>query len=237
MTPLHEFLFGIYPYICLTILFLGSIVRYDREAYSWKSDTSQTLRRRQLRLGSNLFHYGIGVIAIGHFVGFLIPELFVRWLLNPANHELLAMVSGGLAGIAAILGLSILLHRRLSDPRVRANTRKWDVVVVLFLLAQLALGLSTIYFSALSLGGPDFELLIQYVKGLVTFQLDAARLIVNVPLVYKVHIVVGFTIFLITPFTRLVHIWSGLATLGYLIRPYQLVRSPRSPRARKVSPL
>lgn len=237
MTPLHEFLFGIYPYICLTFLFLGSVVRYDREAYTWKSDTSQMLRRRQLRLGSNLFHYGIGVIAIGHFVGFLIPEPLIDWFLNPANHQLLAMVSGGLAGVAAILGLSILFHRRLADPRVWANTRKWDVVVVLFLLVQLALGLSTIFFSAKSLGGPDFALMVQYVKGIVTFQLDAARLIVSIPLVYKIHIVVGFTIFLITPFTRLVHIWSGLATLAYVIRPYQLVRSARSPRVRKVGPL
>ncbi|MGH7056954.1 MAG: respiratory nitrate reductase subunit gamma [Acetobacteraceae bacterium] len=237
MTPLHEFLFGIYPYICLTILFLGSIVRYDREAYSWKSDTSETLRRGQLRLGSNLFHYGIGVIAIGHFVGFLIPEPLVTWLLNPANHELLAMVSGGLAGVAAIAGLSILLHRRLADPRVRANTRKWDFTVLVFLLAQLGLGLSTIYFSAKSLGGPDFALLVQYVKGIVTFQLDAARLLVNMPLVYRIHILVGFTIFLISPFTRLVHIWSGLGALAYVVRPYQLVRSPRSPRSRKVSPL
>lgn len=237
MTPLHEFLFGIYPYICLVFLLLGSVVRYDREAYSWKSDTSQTLRRRQLRLGSNLFHYGIGVIAIGHFVGFLIPEPFIDWFLNPTNHQLLAMVTGGPAGIVALIGLSILLYRRLGDPRIRANTRKWDVTVVLFLWAQLALGISTLYFSAKSLGGPDFALMVQYVKGIVTFQLDAARLIVGVPLVYKIHIVVGFTIFLITPFTRLVHIWSGLATLAYLIRPYQLVRSPRSPRIRKVGPL
>lgn len=237
MTPLHEFLFGIYPYICLTFLFLGSVVRYDREAYTWKSDTSQTLRRRQLRLGSNLFHYGIGVIAIGHFVGFLIPDPFIYWMMNPAQHELLAMVSGGLAGIAAFVGLSILLHRRLADPRIRANSRKWDFTVVVLLLAQLGLGLSTIYFSALSMGGPVFELLVQYVKGIVTFQLDAARLLVSVPLVYRIHILLGFTIFLITPFTRLVHIWSGLATLAYVIRPYQLVRSSRSPRVRKVGPL
>jgi nitrate reductase gamma subunit len=79
--------------------------------------------------------------------------------------------------------------------------------------------------------------LVAYVKGVVTFQGDVAALLVGVPLVYRLHILLGFTIFLISPFTRMVHIWSGAGALAYLFRPYQIVRSPRSPRARKVSPL
>lgn len=237
MSPLHEFLFGIYPYICLVVLFFGSIVRYDREPYTWKSDSSQTLRRHQLRVGSNLFHYGVLVVFIGHFVGFLIPDPWIDWFLTATDHQLLAMVIGFPAGAVALVGLSILLYRRLSDPRVRANSRKWDITVVLFLWAQLGLGLSTVWFSAHNLSGVEFMNFVHYVKGIVTFQLNAAQFTVGAPAVYQIHILVGFTIFLISPFTRLVHIWSGLGSLAYLVRPYQLVRSPRSSRARKVPQL
>ncbi|MGH7102161.1 MAG: respiratory nitrate reductase subunit gamma [Acetobacteraceae bacterium] len=237
MTPLHEFLFGIYPYICLAVLFLGCLVRYDREPYTWKSDSSQTLRRRELRLGSNLFHYGVIIVIIGHFVGFLIPDPWIDWFLTATDHQLLAMIVGFPAGMVALVGLSILLARRLRDPRIRRNSRKWDITVVLFLWVQLALGLSTVWFSAHNLSGVEFMTLVAYVKGIVTFQLNAAGLLVGVPLVYQAHIFVGFTIFLISPFTRLVHIWSGVASLAYLFRPYQIVRSPRSERARKVPQL
>lgn len=234
---LHEFLFGIYPYICLAVLFLGSLVRFDREPYTWKSDSSQTLRMRELRLGSNLFHYGIIVVVLGHFVGFLMPDPWLDWILSPTQHQLLAMVTGSVAGAVAIVGLTILLHRRLGDPRIRRNSRKWDITVVLFLWLQLALGLASVGVSAQHMDGAMFMTLVNYVKGIVSFRFDAAQLLIGVPLVYRIHILVGFTIFLISPFTRMVHIWSGVGALAYLFRPYQLVRSPRSPRARKVTPL
>lgn len=233
---LNEFLFGIYPYLCLTVLLLGSLIRFDREPYTWKSDSSQILRRRELRLGSNLFHYGVLVVVIGHFVGFLAPDWVLDWLLDPTEHQLLAMVTGGVAGAVAIVGLSILIHRRLADPRVRNNSRKRDIVVILLLWLQLALGLLTVPLSAQHMDGAMFMTLVAYVKSIVTFQ-GGAALLAGVPWVYRLHILLGFTIFLISPFTRMVHIWSGAGALAYLFRPYQIVRSPRSPRARKVSPL
>jgi nitrate reductase gamma subunit len=234
---LNEFLFGIYPYLCLTVLLLGSLIRFDREPYTWKSDSSQILRRRELRLGSNLFHYGVLVVIIGHFAGFLAPDWALDWLLSPSQHQLLAMVTGGIAGLVAIIGLSILIHRRLADPRIRANTRKWDIAVVLLLWLQLALGLLTVPLSAQHMDGVMFMTLVAYVKGIVTLRPGVAVLLAGVPLVYQLHILLGFTIFLISPFTRMIHIWSGAGALAYLFRPYQIVRSPRSPRARKVSPL
>lgn len=222
---LHLFLFGIYPYLCLAVLLLGSLVRFDREPYTWKSDSSQMLRAGQLRLGSNLFHYGILVVVIGHFLGFLAPHWAVDWALSPAQHQLLAMVGGGIAGLVAIIGLSILIHRRLGDPRVRRNSRKWDISIVLMLWLQLLLGLITVPLSAQHMDGAMFELLTDYVKGIVTFKSGVAALLVNVPWVYRLHILLGFTIFLVSPFTRMVHIWSGTGALAYLFRPYQLVRT------------
>ena len=221
---LHEFLYGIYPYICLAVLLLGRLIRFDREQYTWKSDTSQMLRRGTLRVGSNLFHWGILVVVVGHFAGFLAPHWMVSPFLSASGHQLLAMVGGGAAGIVSIIGLTMLIHRRLSDTRVRRNSRTWDIVIVLMLWVQLALGLGTVVLSMRHMDGALFEVLTDYVKGVVTFRPGIARLLDGVPLTYQLHILLGFTIFLVTPFTRMVHIWSGFASLAYLIRPYQLVR-------------
>lgn len=225
---LNAFLFGIYPYVCLVVLLIGSLIRFDREPYTWKSDSSQILRRRQLHLGSNLFHYGVLVVIIGHFVGFLAPEPLVAWAISPAQHQLLAMVGGGIAGLIAIIGLTILIHRRVTDPRIWLNSRKWDIAVVLLLWLQLALGLLTVPLSAEHMNGAMFETLTTYVKGIVTFNGAVWQLMASAPVIYKLHILLGFTIFLISPFTRMIHIWSGAGALAYLFRPYQIVRTPRT---------
>ena len=169
----NTLLFGIYPYVCLAVLLLGSLIRFDREPYTWKSDSSQMLRNGQLRLGSNLFHYGVIIVILGHFAGFLAPHWAVDWALSPVAHQLLAMVVGGIAGLVAIIGLTILLFRRLGDPRIRLNSRKWDIAVVLMLWLQLALGLLTVPLSAFHMDGALFETLTNYVKGVVT--LDGRR--------------------------------------------------------------
>ena len=227
-TYANTLLFGVYPYICLAVLLIGSLIRFDREPYTWKSDSSQMLRKRQLELGSNLFHYGVIVVILGHFAGFLAPHWAVDWALNPVAHQLLAMVVGGIAGLVAIIGLTILIARRLGDPRIRLNSRKWDIAVVLTLWLQLALGLLTVPLSAFHMDGALFETLTSYVKGVVTLDGGAAALMTDVPLPYKLHILIGFTLFLISPFTRMIHIWSGAGALAYLIRPYQIVRTPQT---------
>jgi nitrate reductase gamma subunit len=228
---INTFLFGIYPYVCLAVLLIGSLIRYDREPYTWKSDSSQMLRKRELRLGSTLFHYGVIIVILGHFVGFLAPHWAVDWAMTPVAHQLLAMVAGGIAGLVAIIGLTILLHRRLADPRIRLNSRKWDIAVAMMLWLQLALGLLTVPLSMFHMDGVLFETLTSYVKGIVTLDGSASSLMMGVPLVYKLHVLLGFTIFLISPFTRMIHIWSGVGALAYLFRPYQIVRTPRT-RAR-----
>lgn len=230
---LHSFLFGSYPYIALAVFFLGSLVRFDRDQYTWKSDSSQLLRRRELRWGSNLFHFGILVVFFGHLFGFLIPEPVVDALMTPTQHALLAMLGGGIAGLVALAGLTILMRRRLADRRIHANTRPWDMAVLAFLWIQLALGLWTIYFSSQHVDGSMFRLLIQYVQGIFLFRHGNSDLLLGVPWVYQVHVALGFTIFLVFPFTRLAHIWSGFAVVVYLFRPPQLVRTrgrdPREP--------
>lgn len=224
----NTLLFGVYPYVCLSILLIGSLIRFDREPYTWKSDSSQMLRKGQLRLGSNLFHYGVIIVILGHFAGFLAPHWTIDWALSPIAHQLLAMVVGGIAGVVAIIGLTILLARRLGDPRIRLNSRKWDIAVALMLWLQLALGLLTVPLSAFHMDGVLFETLTSYVKGIVTFDASVAATMIDVPLTYKLHILLGFTLFLVSPFTRMIHIWSGIGSLAYLFRPYQIVRTPKT---------
>jgi len=208
---LHQLVFGAYPYVCLVVFLIGSLVRFDREQYTWKSDSSQLLRARALRWGSNLFHIGVLFIFFGHLIGLLTP----------------AMTSGGIAGLLGIAGLTILIHRRVADPRIWSNTRNWDIAILVLLWLQLALGLATIPLSAAHLDGAMMERLAAWAQRIVTFRPGAAELLVDVPWVFKTHIFLGLTVFLVFPFTRLVHIWSGFAAVGYLFRPYQLVRTRR----------
>jgi len=230
MTPasaLHQFLFGIYPYIALAVFVLGSLARFDSAQYTWKSDSSQLLRKRELRWGSNLFHFGILVVFFGHLFGFLIPESISEHLMTPAQHLWLSMVGGGIAGVVALVGLTILIHRRLVEPRIHAVTRTSDIAIVVILWIQLALGMWTVYAATDHLDGAMFMRLVAYVQGIVIFRGGNADLLIGVPWVYRAHIALGLTIFLIFPFTRMVHIWSGFATVYYLFRPAQIVRTRR----------
>jgi nitrate reductase gamma subunit len=227
MNGFHHFVFGIYPYIALSIFLLGSLIRFDRDQYSWKSDSSQLLRKGQLRWGSNLFHIGILFLFFGHSVGMLTPHFVYEPFMSAGAKQLMAMVSGGLFGLFGLAGVSILLHRRLSDARIRATSKTSDVVLLWLLWAQFALGLATIPLSAQHLDGGMMMKLAEWAQRIVTFRGGAAELIADASWVFKAHMFLGMSIFLIFPFTRLVHVWSGFGTLAYITRPYQVVRSRR----------
>jgi nitrate reductase gamma subunit len=227
MNALHQFLFGIYPYIALSVFFAGSLLRFDREQYTWKSDSSQLLRARELRWGSNLFHIGVLFIFFGHLIGLLAPHWSYAWLATAGQKQLLAMVTGGIAGALGIAGLTLLIHRRVADPRIWSNSRGWDIAILVIFWLQLALGLTTIPLSGQHLDGAMMLKFTEWAQRIVTFRGGAAEFIIGAPLVFKLHIFLGLTIFLVFPFTRLVHVWSGFATVAYLFRPYQIVRTRR----------
>ncbi len=222
---LNQFLFGIYPYIALAIFLLGSLVRFEREQYTWKTDSSQVLHRGQLPLGNILFHVGILGLFFGHAVGLLTP--FAVWQALGVTHELkqmVAMVAGGAFGLMCLAGLLILLHRRLTDPRIRAVTRPGDKLLLVWILVTLGLGLASIVVSTDHMDGHVMGLLMSWAQHIVTFRGGAAGLIAEVPWIYKAHLFMGITLFVIFPFTRMVHAWSGFASVTYLGRAWQLVR-------------
>jgi nitrate reductase gamma subunit len=227
-TSLHFLAFGIYPYVCLAVFLIGSLIRFDREQYTWKSDSSQMLRTGQLRIGSNLFHIGILGIFFGHLVGLLtpVPVWHALGIEAPAK-QMLAIVAGGAAGVVMLIGLIILMHRRYTEPRIRVTTTTMDWVVLWLLLVQLALGLVSLYFSWQHRDGGEMIKLMTWAQHIVTLRSDAAAYIADVAPIFKLHLVLGMTIFLVFPFSRLVHIWSGFAALTYLGRAYQVVRARR----------
>ena len=223
MSYLNTLLFGIYPYIALLVCVLGCWIRFDREQYTWKADSSQMLRTKDMRLASNLFHVGVIFILMGHVVGLLTPESIYHYVISTPDKQMLAMVSGGFFGVLAFIGMTMLLKRRLTDPRVRATSKTSDILVLVLLYAQLILGMLTILASAQHLDGSVMLLLGTWAQSLVTFQpFEAAAAVASVNLIYKLHVFLGMTIILIFPFTRLVHIIS--APVWYLGRRYQIVQ-------------
>jgi nitrate reductase gamma subunit len=223
---LHNFAFNVYPYICLAVFLMGSLARFDRDQYTWKSDSSQMLRTGTLRWGSNLFHIGILFLFGGHFVGLLTPHWVYESFMTAGQKQMIAVTAGGIAGAICFVGLSLLLHRRLFDPRIRLTSHRTDIAILLILWVQLVLGLITLPFSIGHSDGGTMLILADWAQNLVTFRPDAAAL-AGVAWPYKVHLVLGMTIFLLFPFSRLVHVWSGFATVAYLFRPHQVVRSRR----------
>ena len=227
MTYFDRFLFGYYPYLALTVFLLGSLVRFDRDQYTWKSDSSQLLRHGMLRWGSNLFHVGVLFLLVGHTIGMLTPHFLYEPFMTAGSKQLLAMVTGGIAGFLAFIGVSLLLHRRLFDPRIRVTSRTGDIALLVLLWVQLVLGLATIPLSAAHMDGYMMLKLAGWAQHIVTFRSGAVELLAEAGWVFKAHMFLGMTIFLVFPFTRLVHVWSGFGTLAYLVRPYQVVRTRR----------
>ncbi|WP_111748447.1 respiratory nitrate reductase subunit gamma [Salinisphaera orenii] len=220
-------LYQIYPYIAGSIFLFGSLVRYDMSQYTWKTNSSQLLHNTVVfQIGSYLFHLGVIFLFFGHLIGMLMPHALYPYVgLTPHSKQLLAMISGGLAGSAAIVGATILLYRRLFHRLVRAQSLRGDIFILILLYVQLVFGLSTIPISAQHLDGSEMLLLADWAQHIVTFQPGASEFLAGLSWVFKVHLFLGLTVFLAFPFTRLVHIWS--VPYRYVARRYQVVRRNR----------
>ncbi len=219
--------FGVYPYIALSVLVIGSVLRFDREQYTWRTGSSQLLRRKQLMLGSVLFHLGILAIFGGHFVGLLTP--IAVWDFLGVSHgfkQMLAIVVGGFAGVACLAGGLLLLHRRVFDARIRHNSSFGDTAILAILLAQLCLGLATIPISYDHRDGAEMIKFMSWAQGIFTLNPNSSGFVADAHWIFKTHLTLGMTILLIFPFTRLVHMLS--APVWFLNRRgWQLVRSKR----------
>lgn len=223
---LFHILFVWYPYVCISSFVFGSLIRFDREPYSWKASSSQLLRKRQLFWGSNLFHFSILFLFFSHLAGLLTPTSIYTQFVTVQQKQLLAVVVGGFVGAICFVGLTLLLHRRLFDARVRQTSTYMDLAVLIILWVQLSFGLITLPFSFEHVDGETMLRLSHWAQGIVTVQPVDAKTLQGLDWPYLMHLVLGMTVFLIFPFSRLVHIWS--APVWYLARPgYQVVRTRR----------
>lgn len=223
MNFLNTFFFDIYPYIAGAVFIIGSWLRYDYGQYTWRAGSSQMLDKKGMRLASNLFHVGILGIFFGHFVGMLTPHWMYEPFITVAQKQMLAMVAGGACGVMTLIGGGLLLKRRLTNPRVRATSSAGDILIITLLVIQVILGLGTIPFSAQHTDGSEMMKLVGWAQSVVTFQGGASEHLEGVTFIFRMHLVLGMTLFLIFPFCRLVHIWS--APVEYITRRYQLVRN------------
>lgn len=225
-TLFHIF-FVWYPYVCMSAFIFGSIIRFDREQYTWRASSSQLLRNKQLTWGSNLFHFGILFLLLGHTVGLLTPKTIYTLFVTVEQKQRLAIIAGGIAGTVCFVGLTLLLHRRFFDSRVRQTSTHMDLAILIILWVQLCLGLLTLPFSFAHTDGDVMLRLSHWAQGILTVQPVDARMLQGLDWPYLVHLVLGMTIFLLFPFSRLVHIWS--APIWYLgRRGYQVVRTRRT---------
>ena len=137
------------------------------------------------------------------------------------------LVTGGVAGVVCFIGLSLLLHRRLFDARIRQTSTYMDLSVLAILWIQLVIGLVTLPYSFSHHDASVMLVLSHWAQGILTVQPVDAHTLQGLAWPYLIHLVLGMTIFLIFPFSRLVHIWS--APVWYLGRKgYQVVRTRRA---------
>jgi len=224
---IHNLLFGVYPYICLAVFWIGSWLRFDREQYGWKADSTQLLSKPWMRFASNMFHIGVLAIFGGHFVGLLTPHFIFAAIMPDITHQYLAITAGTIFGITAFIGGIILWFRRFFNPRISLTSRWADKFVLTWLMITLTLGLLTIPVSLNHAGHGDPRVvtaLAEWIQSIVYLHPSPAY-VEGVDFIFKLHLLFGMTVFLIFPFTRLVHIWS--MPFGYIMRAYQIVRTKR----------
>lgn len=221
---IHQFVFGVFPYIAGSVFIFGSLLRFERGQYTWRAMSSQTFTSTPaFRRASIAFHVGILLLFFGHLFGLLTPTWIYEGLgMSASFKQLMAIVAGGLFGILCLLGLTYLLWRRLFNARVRANSAFMDTFIIILLWLQLVTGLCTIFVSTGHLDGHVMQQLAYWAQHIVTFRSGAHEYIADVPWIYKSHIFLGLVMFSAFPFSRLVHIWSW--PWAYTRRPYQVVR-------------
>jgi nitrate reductase gamma subunit len=224
MSFLNTFIFSYFPYIAIFVFIFGSIYRYENNQYSWKTSSSQLLSSRMFFIGSNFFHFGIIFLMFGHFFGLMTPHFVYSKFISAEHKQMLAMTAGGIAGIFCFIGLSILIHRRIFNERVSAAGNFSDIYVLFILYIQLILGLLSIFISYKHVNDPSTMIsLANWVQGIFTLSPNLYLYIESEHLLFKMHLFFGMVIFIIFPFTRLIHVFSF--PYLYLLRTgYQIVR-------------
>ena len=227
MNMIDQFLWVIFPYICIAVFIVGHIFRYRTDQFSWTAKSSEFIEKKQLMIGSLLFHIGIIPVIMGHISGLAIPKSWLQAVgVNDHLYHIGAIYIGGFFGFVTLAGMIILTSRRFTKSTVRKLSSTSDLIVNVILLFIVFMGMyATLVTNAVQ---PDFDYrtsISVWFRNLFILQPDASYML-NVPMSFKIHVVTGFLIFALWPFTRLVHVWS--VPLNYVGRSYILYRKNRS---------
>ncbi len=223
MSYTSQFLWVIFPYMMIAITIIGHVYRYNTDQMGWTTKSSEFLEKKNLRLGSMLFHYGAIFVIAGHVLGLLIPKSFVSSIgIDNALYHQIAISTGSIAGIATTVGLLILLFRRFGNKRISITSSYMDKLILVLLFIEMLLGLYNTIVHNLVFGDYYYRGTISvWFRDLFVFAPNA-KLMLHVPLGYKIHIILAFAIFGLWPFTRLVHVWS--IPIAYMKRTRMIYR-------------
>lgn len=221
-----EFLWVILPYLAIATFVVGHVWRYRRDQFTWTTRSTQLLERRWLRIGGPLFHLGLLLVIGGHVIGLLIPKAWTDEVgISEDLYHVFSAAMGTVAGTLMLAGLAILIVRRLTNSRVKATTRGWDVTVMVLLAFMVFTGMWNTVVENIINGGYDYrETVSPWFRDLFLLRPDAAVMTAaEVPLSYQLHAIGGWLVFMVWPFSRLVHAWS--VPIGYLRRRPIVYRS------------
>lgn len=214
----NSVLFVAFPYVAVTIAILMAIVRYRNDRFSYSSLSSQFLENRTLFWGSVPWHYGVIPILGAHLLALVFPGLWGDLIADELR--LYAFEVTGLAlALMTVVGLVLLLGRRIRNPRALAVTSTMDWLLLVVLLAQVALGA---WVALVYRWGSDWYLhtAVPWLASLLRFEPET-QYVTALPWAVKLHMLGGFLVILLFPFTRLVHLVTFPVT--YLWRPIQVV--------------
>lgn len=235
MNVLDQFLWVVFPYIVFTIFIGGHIFRYNYDQFGWTAKSSELLEKKKLRVGSNLFHWGIIFAFGGHVLGIIIPISFYDAIgITEHYYHYIALAAGIPAGLAAFIGIILLMNRRMTVKRVKATSSKSDFASLFFLFLAILTGLLSTFINIDS-NGFDYRATIgPWFRSLFIFHPDASIMANDVPLWFQIHVLGAFILLAVWPFTRLVHVFS--LPLKYLTRSYVVYRRRRPVENKAVPP-
>ncbi|MCF8587000.1 respiratory nitrate reductase subunit gamma [Gordonia liuliyuniae] len=220
------FLWGVLPYLALIAVIGGTIWRYRYDKFGWTTRSSELYESRLLRFGSPLFHYGILMVIAGHVIGLVIPESWTAAIgISETFYHWVAAVGGIIAAVATLVGVSLLVYRRRTvGPVFMATTRNDKLMYAVLLAALLAGSYITLVGMIDPHGhGVNYRVTVSpWFRSIFALQPDISAM-EAAPLRFHIHVVIGMCMFILVPFTRLVHIFT--APLHYLFRPYIVYRS------------
>lgn len=224
LTTADILLWVVLPYVTIAVFVTGLVWRYRYDKFGWTTRSSQIYEGRLIRVASPIFHIGILAVLIGHVVGLLIPEQWTEAArISEDMYHVMAVGIGLVAGAFTIFGIAMLIYRRRTTGPVFAATTRNDKTMYVFLVAAILLGLlTTLVGSGIVGDGYNYrDTVSPWFRSIFLLHPEPQLMAESLPS-FKIHAVAGMAVFLIWPFTRLVHAFS--APIGYVFRPYVVYR-------------